>query len=199
MIQIKNVTILDLLPHTFKTIRNIALSRAIAALTTKFYSDMSSVMVWADIENASPALLDAMAAEIAAPFYSNDMTTEQKKSIIAAAFVYNSQIGTVSSVSELLSAAFGNGVITEWFDYGGKPYYFKTNVTAKPPLSISRDGYKMFLNNLETVKPKRAKLDEAKFSRSTQTNIYFGAALVKTFRKFTVPAAQLPDEERGFN
>ena len=199
MININDVEILDLLPYTFKIPKYKALSRTMKVLKGVFYNMISAAVIWADIENAAPVVLDAMAAELDAPFYSVDMTVEQKRSIIAAAFVYNSQVGTLSSVSGLLSAAFGNGDVTEWFDYGGDPYYFKTNVTAKPPLSISREGYEMFLNNLDAVKPKRAKLDEAKFSRSVQTNIYFGAAIIKTFRKFTVPAAQLPDEERGFN
>lgn len=199
MISIKDVTILDILPYTFKTAEYEALSHSIASLTALFYETMSSVLFWADIENASPALLDAMAAELDAPFYSSDMPIEQKRSIITAAFVYNSRIGTVSSVQELVAAAFGGGNIAEWYEYGGDPYYFKTDVTSKPPLSVTRAGYEMFINNLDAVKPKRAKLDAAVFTRSAESKIDVGIAVIKTYRKFTVPAGQLPDEERGFN
>lgn len=199
MISIKDVTILDILPHTFKTDEYKALSKAIAALTSLFYKQMSSVLFWADIENASPELLDAMAAELDAPFYSNDMQEEQKRSIIAAAFTYNSRIGTVSSVKGLLTAAFGGGNISEWYEYGGDPYYFKTDVTSKPPLSVTRAGYEMFIKNLDAVKPKRAKLEAAVFTRKIVNNIPTGIGIIKTYRKFTVPAGQVPDVERGFN
>lgn len=199
MIHVKDVEILDILPHTFKTDEYTALSKAIAAMTALLYETMSSVLFWADIENASPELLDAMASELDAPFYSADMTIEQKRSVVAAAFEYNSRIGTVSSIEELLSAAFGNGVITEWFNYGGDPYYFKADIISRPPLSITRAGYDLFINNLDAVKPKRAKLEKTVFTRTIECNIKHATGFMKTYRKFTVPAGQLPDEGRGFN
>ncbi|MGN0108151.1 MAG: hypothetical protein ACI4A5_10715, partial [Hominilimicola sp.] len=61
MIKIRDCEILDLLPYTFKTPRRQALSRAFLKVRAKCYDTMSSVLFWGDIENANPALLDAMA------------------------------------------------------------------------------------------------------------------------------------------
>lgn len=177
MISIKDVTILDILPYTFKTAEYEALSRAIASLTALFYETMSSVLFWADIENASPALLDAMAAELDAPFYLSDMPIEQKRSIIAAAFVYNSHIGTVSSVQELVAAAFGGGNIAEWYEYGGDPYYFKVEIDG----DITKPGmteFKYFSSMLNKVKNVRAKLDELTVVLSLPQSAIYYAGIV---------------------
>lgn len=107
MIKIRDCEILDILPYTFKTPRRQALSKALLKVRTQCYDTMSSVLFWGDIENADPALLDAMAAELDCAFYSSDMSVEQKRSVIAATFEYNSKIGTVSSITALLAAAFG--------------------------------------------------------------------------------------------
>lgn len=199
MIKIRDCEILDLLPYTFKTPRRQALSKAFLKVRAKCYDTMSSVLFWGDIENANPALLDAMAAELDCAFYSSDMPVEQKRSIIASTFEYNSRIGTVSSITALLAAAFGNGKVEEWYDYGGDPYYFRLTVSSAPNLSVSKTGYKLLESRLDKVKPKRAKLEGITFKRLIQNNIYVGIGVVKTYKKFTIPAGQLPDTERGFN
>lgn len=199
MTQIKDATLLDVLPHTFNANDDKALSAAIAALSTLLYVQLSSVLFWTDIEHAATATLDAMAAELDAPFYSSDMSDAQKRSVIAAAFAYNSRIGTPSSITKLLSAAFGNGSISEWYKYGGDPYYFKADIVSQPPLSITRAGYELFINNLDAVKPKRAKLESTVFTRTIECKMKHATGFMKTYRKFTVPAGQMPDEERGFN
>lgn len=199
MIKIRDCEILDLLPYTFKTPRRQALSRALMKVRALCYDIMSSVLFWGDIENASPALLDAMAAELDCAFYSNDMPVEQKRSIIAATYEYNSRIGTVSSLTALLAAAFGNGSVEEWYEYGGEPYYFRLKVSSAAEYAISKTGYKLFESTLDKVKPKRAKLEATVFSREIKCDVGFGAAVIKTYKKFTVPAGQTPDNERGFS
>lgn len=194
MIHIRDAEILDILPYTFKKPEYMAMSSAMSSLHKIIYDKMSSVLFWADIENAAPVLLDLMAAELDAPFYSSDMTVEQKRASIVAAYKYNRTIGTVSSVEGLLSAAFGTGKVSEWFEYGGEDFYFKLKIESEPPLLITKSGYELLKKRLEQVKPKRAKLEAVVFTRSVKNNLYIGMKYVKTYKKFTVPAV-IPDTE----
>lgn len=180
MISIKDVTILDILPYTFKTDEYTALSRAIAALTAYFYKTMSSVLFWADIDNASPIVLDAMAAELDASFYSTDMTDKQKRSIIAATFAYNSRVGTVSAVEKLVEAAFGGGEVAEWFDYGGEPYHFKIDVTKNNDIHADVTDIEYFFKMIDKIKNKRAKPDELDITEpdAVQSDIYIGGTAI---------------------
>ncbi len=177
MIKIKDATILDILPHTFKTNEYKALSKAIAALTASFYEELSGVVFWADISNASEQMLDVMALELDAPFYADNMTVEQKRAVVSAAFKYNSEIGTPESVSELLRAAFDNGVVHEWFDYGGEPYHFKAEVTSTGLGVLSKSGQELFAENINKIKPKRAKLDALKTEIQKNTSQRIGVSL----------------------
>lgn len=170
MIKIKNATILDILPHTFKTNECKALSKAISALTVLFYEKLSSVIFWADIPHATEQMLDVMASELDAPFYMDSMTAEQKRAIVSATFEYNAEIGTAGSVSGLLQAAFNNGIVHEWFKYGGEPYHFKAEIKSDTLGTLSKSGRELFAANINKVKPKRAKLDDLK--AEIQKNIH---------------------------
>lgn len=188
MIKIRDCEILDLLPYTFKTPRRQALSKALAKVRAKCYDTMSAVLFWGDIENASPVVLDALAAELDAPFYSDDMSVEQKRSIIAATFEYNSRIGTMSSITALLTAAFGGGKVSEWYEYGGRPYYFKVEITRSDGIHPDIDNYNYFLKMLEKVKNKRSKLEAVETNETLpKTTIYYGGVVTRIQDSLSVP------------
>ena len=195
MKNINDVEILDLLPYTFKIPKYRALSRTLKVLKGVFYNMISAAVIWADVENAFPDVLDAMAAELDAPFYSTDMTVEQKRAIIAAAFEYNSKVGTFESVQKLLAAAFGTGNVSEWFDYGGEPYYFRIDVNNIYPGTLTREGYQMFFKNIERVKPARAKIEDLHITHSADGRQYSAAGVIKTYKKFAVPLAEAAENE----
>lgn len=193
MVRIRDCETLDLLPYTFKTPHYQAFSRAAAKVRAMCYDAMASVLFWGDINNAAPDLLDVMAAELDSVFYSSDMTTEQKRAIVAATFEYNSKIGTASNMTALLTAAFGTGEVEEWFEYGGAPYHFRLAVLSSPKSAISPTGYKLLENRLDAIKPKRAKLDGVIFKRMMQNNVYVGIGVIKSYKKSVIPAGNLPD------
>lgn len=188
MIKIRDCEILDLLPYTFKTPRRRALSKALVKVRAKCYDTMSAVLFWGDIENASPVVLDAMAAELDAPFYSDDMPIEQKRSIIAATFEYNSRIGTMSSITALLTAAFGGGKVSEWYEYGGKPYYFKVEITYLEGIRTDIGNYEYFLKMLEKIKNKRSKLENITTSEKETKHIIVGGIVTKETERITINA-----------
>lgn len=195
MIKIRDCEILDLLPYTFKTPRCQALSKAFLKVRAICYDTMSSVLFWGDIENANPALLDAMAEELSAPFYSSDMSIEQKRSIIAATFAYNARIGTVSSIQGLLTAAFGGGQISEWYEYNGEPYYFKIDINGEQ-INPTLSDFKYFSEMISKIKNVRSKLEglNIKFNVA-YSDIYTGAKVAGIKRTLPkVEAAEIPRE-----
>lgn len=198
MIKIDNATILDLLPHTFLTDECRALAAALQRLYAKYGNIFTNLAFWGDIENAPETVLDAMAAEVDAPFYENDLPIEQKRAIILAAFNRNSQVGTVRSMTELLDGAFGRGVLSEWYEYGGEPYHFKIDITTEYPKSITAQGFELFAENINKFKPKRAKLDAATFSRAVQGEpVYIGIGILNRYKKRIIPAVMPQDEGWG--
>ncbi len=190
MNSIRDATIQDILPDKFISDEGNAFAAAVKRMTEIAYDKFMALLFWGDIDNASGLMLDAMAAELAAPFYENSMPIEQRRSIIKATFKLNSSVGTTYAVKELLTAAFGgNGSISEWFEYDGKPYYFKTTVATAYPSTVTKEGYEIFLNNIDRIKPKRAKFEAAVFTRSNVCNAYVGMCAISTFKTKSIPAA----------
>lgn len=73
MIETKDVSVLDILPYTFKTSENKALSEAIKAMTERLYKAFENTAYRSDIQNADAFVLDVLAAELDCPFYSESM------------------------------------------------------------------------------------------------------------------------------
>lgn len=188
MIKINEAAILDILPYTFKTDEKKAISAAIKAMTAALYKAFENVTFRSNLQSADAFVLDALASELDCPFYERSMNEEQKKSIISAAGKYNSRIGTVGAVKRLIGSAFGAGEIQEWFEYDGKPYHFRVVIKSKPPLFVTESGYGLFFDNIERIKPVRAKMEDVKFTREADCGIYSGGAVVKKFKKIVINA-----------
>ena len=169
MINVRDVTISDLLPYTMKTPKNIALSKAFGEMTRYLYDTLQSVVFWADIKTASDMLLNSMAAEIDCPFYENGMSIEQKRELIAVSDIYNSRTGTTSAVDKLIAAAFKNGNIQEWYEYGGNPYCFKINMDSELSKSEMND-FNYFFSMLRKIKNARSKLEVINISKDLPTS-----------------------------
>ncbi len=196
MIKFTDAEITDILPYTFKTNRDRAISRGIKAITDWYYEVVSKFDFWVNIPNITDNnLLDAMAAELDAPFYTTDMPIDQKCSVIEAAYQYNSHIGTVGAVQTILNAAFGGGEITEWFDYGGAPYHFRLNLPVELGRKyINKEIIENFYELLEKAKNKRSKLDE--FTIETIANFAFNitSVIADIKNKNTIPAVKIQPE-----
>lgn len=176
MIKIQEAQIRDILPFLFNTDEYNAISRAIARLTARFNMQFSTALFWADIQNAAEFLLDAMAAEIDAPFYRADMDADTKRAVIAAAFAYNRKIGTVGAVEKMLDAVFdnlGKVKMEEWFSYGGEPFYFKLTLpdSERPP--VTPEFMESFLEMLDKVKNKRSKLEKFVIETILKASFYY--------------------------
>lgn len=193
MIKIKNASIIDILPHTFLTDEGRALAAAIGRLTGELCKKITAIVFWGDIENASPVVLDALAQELDCPFYSDNLSDDQKRSIIAATFRYNSHISTVGAVQEILNAAFGGGKITEWFDYDGEPYHFKLNLPiAFGKKYISREVIENFYKILEKAKNKRSKLDDFTIYAIVDFAFNIVSVIADKKNRSIVPPAAIP-------
>lgn len=189
MTNLRDTTILDVLPDRFLTNEMTAYAKAVQRLMQETYDVFLKLLFWGDIDNASDITLNAMAAELDAPFYESSMPIEQRRSIIKATFNLNSSIGTTYAVRELIAAAFGgSGSVSEWYEYGGKPYYFKTTVATAYPSSVTKEGFNIFANNINRIKPKRAKHEAVVFTRSNECKSYIAMGVISIYKSTSIPA-----------
>ena len=126
------------------------------------YSD--AARTYAAIATMPEWLLDYMAVELRTPSYDENYSLKTKRALIQGSLLFYTQMGTPAAVNRIIETIFQAGHISEWWEYGGKPYHFKA-YTTNP--AITSDDVEEFKRVLGTVKRLSAWLDEIVLDLST--------------------------------
>lgn len=84
---------------------------------------------------------------------------EEKRRWIKNATPWYLEYGTRAAVEKTANAVFSDSFVEEWFEYGGKPYYFRVSAKGKPDESDIR----RFREMLEKAKNVRSILESIGF------------------------------------
>lgn len=74
------------------------------------------------IDELPEPILDVLAVELRTPYYTGDMTVDQKRTIVKNTLVWFNKAGTPAAVQELVAATFGQGEVVEWFNFTEEPF-----------------------------------------------------------------------------
>ena len=121
MMKIQNSNFYAVLPESFKSIDVQCVSYAIARAMERLCRNAQDVKVMAEISTLSESILDYLAVELRAPYYTQDMTRAEKAGIVDSTLPWYMTAGTKSALEKLLQTVYGGGKVTEWFDYSGNP------------------------------------------------------------------------------
>lgn len=84
--------------------------------------------IYTDIDRADEAVLDILAVQFRVDWYDTSYPIETKRRIIKTALEVRRYCGTEWAVQKALSSIYPNVEISEWYDYGGRPGYWRMNV-----------------------------------------------------------------------
>lgn len=82
----------------------------------------------------------------------------QKRELIKQAIELHRYRGTPWAVRQVLKILAFEGDISEWFEYGGKPYFFRLDVTLKAR-GLSEDEFNALVTMIHEYKNVRSKLE----------------------------------------
>lgn len=85
-------------------------------------------IIYANIEELSETWLDVLAYDLHVDWYDHDYPIEIKRAIIKDSIKIHQKLGTKYAVETALRNVYKGAGISEWFEYGGRPYYFKINI-----------------------------------------------------------------------
>lgn len=102
-------------------------------------------------------LLNALANQYHVDFFEPNMSDAEKRALIRDAIHWHRRKGTPSAVEEIMRKIYIDARVQEWYEYGGKPYYFKIlqDITATGELT-----------DKATLDRARAAVSESKNARS---------------------------------
>lgn len=133
--------------------------------------------VWGDLDNADPRHYDYVASCLRALYYRSDMTNDQKLLIIKKSMMTYRYAGSIRAIEELLGNLFHEARFIPWYEYGGRPYHFKINVSGNPNAETKR----ALEDILKKVKAARSVIDAVEIKERTVTgNCYVGLGIFTT-------------------
>lgn len=137
-------------------------------------ASITRLTTWDHIDELNESELDELAWELNIPWYDTSANIAIKRAVIKDSDKVHMKLGTKWAVENVVSAYFGSGHVSEWWEYGGEPGHFQVN-SSNP--SLNNERFNEFLRLLEKVKRASAKLDSVVISLSGELPLYAGVAV----------------------
>ncbi len=175
-----------------------ALSYALQQATQLLYRYNQRLYIYSKIEEQPEQIIDLLAAELRTQYYKSTLDLKTKRQLVKNTLIWYMTAGTPAAVEELVTTIYGKGKVTEWFEYGGKPYHFKIDVTN---IEVDAEKNKEFKRLLNQIKRTSAHLDVIcyKFEDMIRNLIYYKNIIQinsKFYPRFNVPYVQYNGLER---
>ena len=124
-----------------------------------------------DIDKLSETEIDYLLWEYHVDYVGENASLESKRELVKIAVIAHFNKGTLGSVKAICKILFGNAEIKEWFEYGGRPGYFKISTLGE--LKDEKDYLKV-LDVVNEYKNERSWLEVLTFERSSNLGKYVG-------------------------
>lgn len=175
MIDLRECLTLRLMPEVFRNDPKIqAASYALQQTAKMLIEKIDNAAVYASIDILPDEILDLLAVELRSQYYDPAMEVEKKREIIRKTLAWFYHAGTLKTVKELTNFLFGENIVTEWFEYDGRPYTFRLEIMGLDVL-ITDKGMADFIAALQKVKNTRSLLECITFHRRIDGELFSGA------------------------
>lgn len=172
--KLEQTELLKLLPSFMRGDRaNKGLAAGASAVLKDVAAKTKLLTTWSQIDSMTSTQLDELAWELNIEWYKSTADLQTKRAIIKNSDKVHAKLGTKWAVEQIITDAFGEGVVREWWEYGGEPYHFKV-LSTNP--GLVNEHHEEFLEMLEIVKRKSAWLDAVIISLTGEMELFAGMA-----------------------
>lgn len=124
-----------------------------------------------DIDKLNETEIDYLLWEYHVDYVGENSSLENKRELVKIAVIAHFNKGTLGSVKAICKILFGNAEIKEWFEYGGRPGYFKISTLGE--LKDEKDYLKV-LDVVNEYKNERSWLEALTFDRTAEFGKHIG-------------------------
>ncbi len=181
-----------------------ALSRAVLDLHRQTMGFIDGSQIYTAIDTVSEAVLDALAVSWKIDWYDPEYDLEQKRRIVQTALTIRRTMGTAAAVKAQADAIYPGSTVEEWYEYGGKPGYFRLRVnimTVEEQEKFAAMSMAEIERRLAAAKRFSSHLEEVEYydAGGTATGwgfaAYVGGELVESCT--TIRVNPSPDDQKG--
>lgn len=126
---IYTVNFADYLPKALKRDPKIqAIAAAVTNEALKVSGEIKNVLIYSRIDELSEELIDILAYDMHVDWYDYSYPVDMKREIVKNSVKVHKRMGTKYAVETALKTINRTAEVKEWFEYGGKPYWFKVTI-----------------------------------------------------------------------
>ena len=179
MINIYELSLLDLLPLSIKTKEISAVCKALDRQLKEISDYLIECIVIPRIDELPENTVDLLAWQMHVDFYEPlGLDLEKKRELVKNSIVRHKQKGTKKAVEQLVKTEFFDDFkVEEWFIYGGRPYYFR--IVIKDGSVKTKEEYKLLVQAIDSAKNIRSHLEKIILRSSIENKLYFGVSIKK--------------------
>ena len=167
---LQSISLLDILPQNLLADAQIyAAARALDDELQKVTEATRDTLILPRIDELSETVIDLLAWQ-----WHVDLSIDTKRRLVCESIAQHRIKGTKAAVEKMVQTVFKEGVVSEWFEYGGEPYHFRIDLLTAP--NITQDDTARLLAVVNAAKNVRSWLDELRFRRETHNTAYLAAA-----------------------
>lgn len=181
---------IDIVPDSIKSDPQvIAACGAIDKELAEIYAEIPSICFWPFVDQQIPPLLDVLAWEMHVDVWQGwegDLSVEKKRELINQSIDWHQHKGTKWAVEQMLKTVFTDAYVTEWYQYGGAPYFFR--IITRDPI-VDPDKLATVIQAIYAVKNERSWLDSFIRSKQSALGLFCAIRTTNTFVQRYVPAS----------
>lgn len=187
--------LLQALPAVLKNDETtLALAYAIAKELHTLLNQTSMATLYPCIDTLPEEVLDVIAHDFKVDWYDYDYTLEQKRDTIKNSWNVHRKLGTKYAVETAISAVYQNSKVEEWFEYGGKPYFFrlKIDLSQVPP---NPEGHARVMQRVGYYKNLRSHIEDVEYivRAESEETVHMGGCMASIM---CLPIMEIADNFR---
>ena len=121
-------------------------------------AEIDRVRIISNIDALDETVLDILARDFKVDWYDPDCTLEQKRRLLKSSWQVHKVMGTKAAVEAAASAVYPYARVQEWFEYGGKPYWFRMDVDL-PEEEWTQERHVRLMRQVQFYKSLRSHLE----------------------------------------
>lgn len=176
--KLSNLEFVRLLPHFMRGDSAVlAMADGIDQIIPDLSGSINLLTTWDHISELSEAELDELAWELNIFWYDKAANLDIKREIVLNSDQVYRKLGTKWAIENIITTYFGEGYITEWFQYSGEPGHFRVYSTNP---SLTDERLTEFLYILNKVKRHSSHLDGIFITLTGRMPLSAGAVYIES-------------------
>jgi phage tail P2-like protein len=170
----KDVSMADLLPSSLKNDeRTVAVAEAANEQIQCIDVQRELLHILANMDWSEEDIVELLAWQWHVDFWDDSLSLAAKRTLVKNSIPWHRRKGTPAVVEEMARLILGSAKIAEWFEYGGKPCFFRIECTD---LIQDTATFDRVTELVSAVKNVRSWLEDILVYRERKMYLYFGGA-----------------------